>query len=1618
VARSQRLSAPARKPRKAPLLVRLNETREILDEVYAQLAAATGRGLDVSPAGEWLLDNYHVVQEHIIEVRESLPRGYYHELPEIATGNLAGFPRVYELAITLISHTEGRIDLENVDRFVGAFQEVTSLSIGELWAVPAMLRLGLIENVRRMALRTANRLNEVDRADEWARRILAAAEQPGPALSEILDQFVQNPPTLTPFFVSRLLLQLRATRGAFPPLLSLEQWIADEGMSAEDAAARTTQRLALTQLVMANSITSLRAIGHMSWRIFVERQSVMEAVLRKDPVHLYSRMTFATRDLYRHVVERIAKRTKAEETDVARQAVALATAGAADAGGDPRLGHVGYYLCDRGLSRLEQATGYRPTIREAIHRWVLRHPNAVFGGGLLLVGAMALGVPLWLAAPQGWLAWIAILLFTLLPASDIAIGVVNQLVTAFLPPRILPKLDLQGHGIPAEFRTAVVIPTLFGSVEAVEEALENLEVQFLANRESHLHFALLSDFTDAPAETQPGDEEIVATAVEGVRALNARYGGENSDFFYLFHRPRQWNPMQGVWMGWERKRGKLSQFNHFLRGGAKDAFSAVVGEVEPLSGVRYVITLDSDTVLPPDSAPYLVGALAHPLNRAWYDPALGRVARGYGILQPRVGVSLRSSYRSRFAAIHSGHPGVDPYTTAVSDVYQDLYGEGSFTGKGIYDVDAFEQATRGRFPDNSLLSHDLIEGSFARAGLATDITVYDDYPTRYFTYAQRKHRWIRGDWQLLPWLTSRVPGPDGPEPNRLSLLSRWKILDNLRRSTVELSQLALLVAGWTFLPGSPIRWTLLGLGAIAAPWIVALLLAAVRPPFDKSWRAYYAAIGRDAVTSAQQLALTVTVLPHQAYISLDAIVRTLWRLFVTRLNLLEWQTASTAEKVAPGEAREVWRAMWPTTALSWLILLVVTAAAWPLTDLPRIWPLAVTVLPLILLWSMSPGIAHGLSAPAVRRVWRLPKDLRRAAMRYALLHWRFFDRFVSADTNWLAPDNFQEDPAPVVAARTSPTNIGLQLLSTVSAYDLGFISLSDMIGRLERAFRSMERMQRFRGHFFNWYDLHDLRVLEPAYVSTVDSGNLAGDLIALRQACLAIRDRPATAPRIWLALEVALSLAAEQSQPKGGEAEKRLRDIRTLVRNQGQGTVSAKPGARRAPAADASETLNELSNRLRELSQQPLTTEPAEWVDWCLKLIGSQQAGNGQAGVLQLDAETVARLEAVGERAYSYALEMDFHFLFDRSRKLFSIGYQHGAHLLDTSFYDLLASEARLASFIAIAKNDVPVEHWLHLDRSLTHARGATALVSWSGSMFEYLMPALVMQSFPFTILDQTCKGAVERQIDYGIERGVPWGVSESAYNLRDRHLTYQYRAFGVPDLGLKRGLARDLVIAPYASALAIMIDPERALANMKALEEYGTLGPWGFRDALDFTRPAQGQRYAVVQNYMAHHIGMSFVAITNALMTGIWQRRFHTDPIVRSAELLLHERIPRRLVWQEPLPVNLADSLPSAESDRPAVREIDTPHTPQPSVALLGHLPYTIMLSHCGSGYSRGHPVEVGRHPGRHRPVLLCERCRPGPDLVRRAPAGVRPGRLVPGAARRRPGDLPPGRWTDRHAH
>jgi cyclic beta-1,2-glucan synthetase len=1449
LARAQRISVSDAPLRPARLLARLASTRRVLMDAHATLLASQASdGSD--PAAAWLLDHYQAIQGHLREIRESLPGHFYRELPELSSGPLTGYPRVYEIVMALVSHTEARISPATTEGYVTAFQSVTPLTTGELWALPAMLRLGLVENVRRLTLRSVQRLNDGALASTWAARLLDASERGGTALRLALRDFADSPHAMTPHFVAQLLQSVRQASGRSPALVWLEHWLQEAGASPETAVAKATQRLALTQLMMANSIMSLRDISGHEWRAFVERQSAMEAELRRDPAAVYGQMSFATRDRYRHAVERIAKGSGHSEVLVAQWAVALARAHAVPANGatDVLRSHIGYFLIDAGVVALEHSAGYAPTAGERLARTVRAHPTVVFLGGLVGGTVMAMLAAGWLvghtAHPLRWL----VLLVLLLPALDIALSGLHQVVTLWLPPEPLARLDFQERGIPANHRTAVVMPVLLDTVADAARALERLEVQYLANRGSHLIFAVLSDMGDATTESRPDDAAVLHAACEGIQALNARYAAGAADVFALLHRPRRWNGAQGVWMGWERKRGKLADLNQLIRTGDASRFSVVTGSASAFRGIQYVITLDADTMLPRGAAVALVGAMAHPLNHAVYDARRKRTVRGFGILQPRVEISLPSAYHSRFALLASGQPGVDPYAAAGSDVYQDLYGEGSYTGKGIYDVEAFERATEGRFPENTLLSHDLIEGSYARAGLMTDVSMYDDYPATYAAYSRRKHRWIRGDWQLLPWLHRRIPGPEGEEPNRLSFVSRWKIVDNLRRSLLEVSQLLLLAGGWTMLPGSAFRWTLLGLGTVAAPWLLVLLRALLTPPFGASWRGYYRAVLQEAWTSVGQAGMALTFLPHQAAVAMHAIGITLYRLLVSRRGLLTWQPSANVEREATNHPDAAVRPLRTMTMV--VAVLAASGAAWAVRDGMQAgtpaWEMLGNSVPvglLVALWLSAPAIASRFSRSVPRRALALTATARATATRYAERHWQYFDRFVTEESRGLAPDNFQETPAPVVAMRTSPTNIGLQLLATVSAHDLGLLAIAPTLDRLERACDTLDALPRFRGHWYNWYDLTTGAVLEPAYISTVDSGNLAGHLLALREAC-------------------------------------------------------------------------------HELSE----THP-------------------------LDRR---RLMALADRADAYVAEMAFGFLYDPARELFAIGYHPATHSADGSWYDLLASESRLASFLAIAKHEVPLEHWARLSRALTRTHDGTALASWTGSMFEYLMPALVMRSLPRTLLHHTYEGAVARQIAYGVTQRVPWGVSESAFNVRDAAHTYQYRAFGVPDLALMRGLGRELVVAPYATLLALRVAPGEALDNLRRLEDLGALGPYGFRDALDFTRPEGDATPAVVSTYMAHHVGMTLVALTNALCDDVWVRRFHRHVLVQSADVLLHERYPRRIVPQRPVAEPVPVARQREEALPPVVREVTPADLSEPRVALLGSAAYSVMLNHTGSGYAR----------------------------------------------------------------
>jgi cellobiose phosphorylase len=1601
------------------LLSRLAENESLLLEVHNLLTGDVKADRRITPAGEWLLDNFFVIEEQIRTAIRHLPKGYSRELPRLSRGPSAGLPRVYDLALETISHGDGRVDPESFSGFVAAYQSVTPLKLGELWAIPIMIRLALIENLRRVAVRIAAYRIDRNRAEAWAEQMIRVAAKAPKDLILVIADMARSSPPLVSSFVAELTRRLQGQGPALAlPLTWIEQRLSESGQTIEQMVRSENQQQAADQLSMSNSIGSLRFLGAMDWRTFVETMSVVEQALAADPAGVYPRMDFSTRDRYRHVVERLARRSPHPEGEVARRAVQLAREGSARPGGDERAAHVGFFLIDEGLPQLERLAEVRPGLAESLGRIMGRVPLLLYGGGILLT-ALALAGGLSAKAQAGGLRGASLGLvsvLSLLCVSHLAVALANWLATLLATPRALPRLDFS-KGIPQDFRTLVVVPTMIPSPHGIEGLVKALEVRFLANRDSHLHFGLLTDLRDADRETLPEDEALVGLARQRIEELNAKYPGSGSGSgqgpFHLFHRPRRFNPQDRIWMGHERKRGKIADLNALLRGGGEGRFSLVAGDASILTGVKYVITLDTDTQLARDTAWRFVGAMAHPLNRARYDEDLRRVVAGYGILQPRVAASLTGANRSRYARMCATEMGIDPYTRAVSDVYQDLFGEGSFIGKGIYDVDAFEQALGGRFPDNRILSHDLLEGCHARAGLLSDVQLYEEYPSRYSADVSRRHRWIRGDWQIARWVLPGVPGPDGrPVANPLSLLSRWKILDNLRRSLTAAALVLLLLAGWTVL-SSAWFWTLAAVGVLFVPSLLASAVSALQKPVEVTLGQHLAGSMRSTVRHLAQAGFTLVCLPHEAWFSLDAVVRTAWRMLAAHKGLLQWSPSGDSDSQGRHDFLGACRAMWIGPALSVAVGAVLAA----------IRPGALVVAaPVLCLWFVSPAVSWWLSRPLARRREKLSGDQTLFLRRIARKTWAFFETFVGPEDHWLPPDNHQEQPVAVTAHRTSPTNMGLALLANLSAHDFGFLCAGRLLERTGQTLGTMESLERYRGHFLNWYDTRTLKPLAPRYISAVDSGNLAGHLLTLRPGLLGLGRRKILEARVVLGLRdtvrIAAGLAAEEPRTLApARFEELARDMDSAVLTPpatlaawGQflsrlATVAEPPGPDRPEAEPESpgawwsqalarqcrEALDELAwlapwtgllpsggdaGELAFLDQVPSLDELAVLDARLAPVLArrmqaatrpGERAELGRLGALVAEASGRAgeRLAAARELAQRCAAlaRMEYEFLSDSSRHLLAIGYNLDERRRDLSYYDLLASEARLAAFVAIAQGELPQESWFALGRLLTTAGGEPILLSWSGSMFEYLMPLLVMPAYANTLLDQTCKAAVARQIEYGKKRGVPWGVSECGYNAIDVQRNYQYRAFGVPGLGLKRGLAEDLVIAPYASALALMVAPEEACQNLERLSAEGYEARYGFYEAIDYTasRLPRGQGSAVVRSFMAHHQGMSLLSLAHLLLDRPMQRRFKSDPLFQATLLLLQERIPKATAFYAHT-TELSEQHLSSRAPETPIRVFATPNTPHPEVQLLSNGRYHVMVTNAGGGFSRWKDLAVTR--------------------------------------------------------
>jgi len=1535
-------------PKVRSLQARLNDNSTVLLAAYRASAAELEKGRTIVPAAEWLLDNYHLVEEQIREIRDDLPPGYYRQLPKLATGPFAGYPRVFGLAWAFVAHTDSHFDPEILNGFIAAYQRVQPLTIGELWAVAITLRIVLIENLRRLADQiSAARLSRAE-ADALADHVLVSGFSPDTAIARLA-----NAP-LPELFAAQFAKRLRDHDPSKTPTFGwLEERLNVQHVSIDDVVQHAQQRQGASNVTVRNIITSMRRISDIDWADLFETVSLVDARLRASSG--FAAMDFKTRDSYRGAIEELARGSGLSELDIAEEALRCARTAATDAS-DPaeaeRFGDPGYFLIAEGRRTLEQATGFRAPARLLLRRFNIRLGIAGYVGSIVVIALTLVGLGMWTLEISALALAIPLFLAALIPATDVATALVNRAITWLFGAVTLPGLEL-ASGAPTSLRTLVVVPTLLTNEADLSEQIDRLEVHYLSGAGGDITFALLLDGVDADMETIDGEDSVINAAANAVESLNRQYGpGPAGKRFIILHRKRMFNAGEDKWMGWERKRGKLQELNRLLRGATDTTFIAINGQApEVPTDVRYVITLDADTRLPRDAAIKLIGKMAHPLNRPRMNADKQRVLGGYGILQPRVTPSLPVGREgSLYQRVFSSPGGMDPYAAAVSDVYQDLFGEGSYTGKGIYDVDAFEASLAGRIPENALLSHDLFEGIYARAGLASDIEVVEEFPSRYDVAAKRQHRWTRGDWQLLPWIFRKRT-----DRHAITAIGLGKILDNLRRSLFAPALFVALGLTWLLPMPSALWGSLLVLGAIAIPALLPIAFSIVPRRSGIRMGSHFEKLGADIRLAAMQTALSFMFLPDQAWRMCDAILRTIARLFWTHQLMLQWTTAAQSAGAARLRVRGFYRQMAGGTGAG--LLMAAGAGFLAPASLPVIVPIALCWLaaPAVALWSSrAPTDAGRLAlAPAES------DDLRRIARRT----WRFFETFVTPGDNMLPPDNFQEDPDPLVAHRTSPTNIGLYLLSTTAARDFSWIGMAEAIERLEASFDSLDKLERFNGHFFNWYDTRDLRTLDPAYVSSVDSGNLAGHLIALASACEEWMDAPfAEDARQGMLDNLHLAVEALDTQ-NGGSGDKSSSSLATLINEIG----TLLKGAQALPttAAALSRLTDKAVKAARDIapaSERDATPDLVFWTEALQRRI--REFKRDRLLAENATDEIPRRLRALADRARGMAMAMDFAFLLDPERKLLSIGYSLTENSLDANCYDLLASEARLASLFAIAKGDVSTRHWFRLGRAATPLGRGAALISWSGSMFEYLMPSLVMRAPAGSLLSETNRLVVKRQQEYGESLGIPWGISESAYNARDIEFTYQYSNFGVPGLGLKRGLSENRVIAPYATGLAAMIDPHGTLRNYARIADMGGNGPYGFYEALDFTpsRLPEGQDVAIVRNVMAHHQGMTIVAIANTLQNGRMRERFHRDPMIMASELLLQERTPRDVPIAHPRAEEVKTSASEARRTIHTTRRVKPNPGGAPVTHLLSNGRYAVMLTATGAGYSRWGEMAVTR--------------------------------------------------------
>ncbi len=1426
------------------LLLRFKANKNILFQAYYILSEYSNKEHTFSPSTEWFLDNFYLIREQTQLIQKHYSHKYNKTLPLSSEGQIKNAPRIYNIIIDFVEHMNGHFDLADLNHFISSFQRHELLTIGELWAVPIMLRISIIEKLRRLCVEMVAQKLDRENAQFWFKKFVAITKESSSATINLIRELAHSEPTLTPAFVSEF-SRCCHSQEAIMKISLAAQWIEmklkESGSSTEHYTHVQGQRLAKEQIEMTNLITSIRLINQINWQDFTEDHSALDQQLNLDPANIYSKMDFHTRDRYRTAIEKIARASEIPEWIIAEKLVDFSKVQSQSV-----EQHVGYYLIDAGQEAFLHSLGIQPYLKTRVLKLIKENAFRLFFFGftassLWMTYQLTRLYEMQWQTQWGMLFFVALGIFLL--TSQALLAFIFSFFHRFIAPKHLPRMDYSNE-IPLTASTLVVVPTLLLNESGVQNLLKDLEIRHLGNQSPHLQFALLTDFRDADTESTPSDTPLLKLTEEGIQSLNKKY--QSNSKFFLFHRPRLWNPTEKKWMGYERKRGKLEALGHLLNGQGEHFFSSIIGQLEGLQDTKYIITLDTDTQLTPGAAHKLIGNIDHPLNRPIFDEQAKKVRRGYGLLQPRIGSGMPLEFFSLYFKLYNPEPGVNPYTKLVSDIYQDFFEEGSFIGKGIYDRKVFHCMMEKRFPENRILSHDLIEGCFVRSGLVSDVVLYEDQPQEFLTDVYRRHRWTRGDWQIASWLLPQVPGfQNRREKNQLSGLSKWKIFDNLRRSCVSIAAMGLFT--WSLSspekPGLKLATFIL---LILGPFVfgaIDQLIISLKKSFSTSFISFSF---KKFYKPLIQGFLHVVFLPIEALQNIDAIGRTLFRLVFSKHLLLEWTCFHSLKSAQQSTLKDYFRIFWLVPVFAVLLFFLLTLRMNTLS-----WP-TLTYALLIAAWGFSPGIAWWISNPTNKKIRKLKNYERSYLQKLAQDIWSYFDTFETEENHWLPPDNVQGHSSLKVANRTSPTNIGLSLVSALASWDLGLISNDKLVDKIQKQFSALDTLERYRGHFLNWYDTVTLQPLLPKYISTVDSGNFIGSLYVLKQG---------------------------------------LKEV--------------------------------LESAQGEILRQKI-----------------------QALLLKLD---------------NY-LGADFSFLFDTNVKLFTIGFNVTDQRRDSGYYDLLASEARLTSYLAIVTGQVPMDHWFALGRTLTSIKGKASLLSWSGSMFEYLMPNLYMPLYKNSLVEVSCSSAVASQVEYGKVLGIPWGMSESGYFATDQLMNYQYRAFGVPELGYKRDLQYELVIAPYASALALMVDHNLALSNLQDLEEKGFRGSYGFFEAIDYTRHRlpKGNRCALVQSFMAHHQGMSMIAITNLLRDNIMIRRFLADPKFQAFEILMQESVP------ETRPIKALEYETAALTDdksiskKSDIRVFKGGDLRLPEAGLLSNGHYHLLYTNNGTGYSRCQKVAL----------------------------------------------------------